>query len=73
MFWKKKKSEEPLYPPEVFEPVIRSSICTGEKVACMRDRKSGKIHELMLIQSDTDLKEFRRKYHVDAESIRTIY
>ena len=35
----------PAWPPEQYEPVIRSSICTGEQVACMRERETGKLHE----------------------------
>ena len=42
MFWKKKKTEEPLYPPEVFEPVIRSSICTGKKLPACATEKAEK-------------------------------
>ena len=56
-----------------FEPVIRASICTGEKVACMRDRESGKLHELMLIRTDEDLAAFCRRYHVERREIKTIY
>ena len=73
MFGKKKTAVDTSYPAGEFEPVIRSSICTGEKVACMRNRTTGKIHELMLIQSDADMKEFRRKYNISTENIRTIY
>ena len=50
----RKKNEEPsflsLYPPEQYEPVIRSSICTGEKTGCVRNRETGRVHEIMLIR-----------------------
>ena len=43
--WKKqKKAPSEAYDREKLEPVIRSSICTGERTACMRDRQTGKIH-----------------------------
>jgi hypothetical protein len=70
--WKKKAAEPPAFPPEDYEPVIRSSICTGEKVACMRERESGKLLELMLLRTPEDLEAFRRQYGVTGE-IPNIY
>ena len=61
------------YDPAVFEPVIRASICTGERVACMREKDTGKLHELMLIRTEEDLKDFCRRYQVDQSGIRTVY
>ena len=55
----KKRQPEPetaRFDPAAYEPVIRASICTGEKVACMRERATGKLHERMLIRSDEDYK-----------------
>ncbi len=60
------------YPLDSFEPVIRCSICTGEQVACMRDRETGHLVELMLIQGPADLALFRKRYGVSGE-IRKIY
>ena len=71
-----RKTPEPELPPfsaEDFEPVIRASICTGEKVACMRDRASGKLHEVMLIRSEEDLAAFCNRYGLRPEQIRTVY
>jgi hypothetical protein len=61
------------FDPARFEPVIRSSICTGEKVACMREKSTGKLQELMLIRSDEDLAAFCRRYRVKAEDVKTVY
>ena len=69
----KEKPRSTAWPAEQFEPVIRQSICTGEKVACMRDKTSGRLHELMLIREARDLEEFCRNYGVNKEQIRTIY
>ncbi len=69
----RKKPEPPRFPPEDFEPVLRSSICTGEKTACMRERATGRIRELQLIRDQRDLEEFCRTYGVKPEEIRTIY
>ena len=63
----------PLFPLEQFEPVIRSSICTGEKTACMRNRETGKLHEVMLIRTAEDLELFGQRYGVDINTVRTVY
>ena len=66
MFGRKKK-ETLAYDKEQWQPMIRCSICTGERVAGFRDRKNGSFREVMLIRSDKDLAEFRRKYGVEEE------
>ncbi len=53
------------FDPETQTAVIRSSICTGEKVAGFRDKKSGRFVEVMLIRSNKDEQEFKKKYKVD--------
>ena len=70
--FRKRAPEPPRFPPEDFEPVLRCSICTGEQVACMRERETGKLRELMLIRSEADLESFRRSYGVSGE-IRRVY
>ena len=72
----KKKQAEPEtthFDPAAFEPVIRASICTGEKVACMRERTTGRLHELMLIRTEEDVALFRRRYGIGDGEIRTVY
>lgn len=64
------KREE--YDHDRFTPVIRSSICTGEKVAGFKDRETGKIEEIMLIRSREDLEAFQQRYGIEGE-IQTIY
>ena len=66
MFGRKKK-ETLAYDKEQLQPMIRCSICTGERVAGFRDRKNGSFREVMLIRSDRDLAEFRRKYGIKEE------
>ena len=61
------------FPAEQFEPVIRASICTGERTACMRDRATGKLHEIMLVRTDEDLDTFCRMCEGKKESLRTVY
>lgn len=63
MFGKKK----PLTPPVPFDPgkqtpIIKCSICNGEQVAGFKDKVTGKFHEVMLIRSEADLKNFLQMY-----------
>ena len=54
------------------EPVIRSSICTGEKVAGFREKEGGRFREVALIRTPTDLEAFKKKYGIEGE-LPTIY
>lgn len=63
--------EENVFDPEKQEAVIRSSICTGEKVAGFKDKAGGRFVEVMLIRSPKDIEEFKEKYGVD--TLRTEY
>ena len=71
--FKKHKMPEPSFPPEEYEPVIRCSICTGEQVACMRERESGRLRELYVIYDREDLERFSRSCGMEPEKIRRIY
>ena len=74
LFRKAKKAPSlPSFPPEDYEPVIRSSICTGERVACMRDRESGRLREVMLIRTGEDLDAFCKAYGLKPEQVKTVY
>ena len=59
-----------LYDKEGKTPVIRASICTGEKVAGFKDERTGKFEDLMLIKKDADLKKFLRLYQVEEDEIK---
>ena len=73
LFGKKEaKTATRRYDPGKVEPVIRSSICTGEKVAGFRDKKTGHLDEVMLIMNDRDLETFRKEYGIEGK-IETIY
>ena len=63
--------DKPTFSPETHDAVIRSSICTGEKVAGFKDKTDGHFTEIMLIRSQKDIEKFKEQYHVD--SIRTEY
>lgn len=51
-------------------PVIRSTICTGEQAAGVKDTASGKLEELMLIRDGKDLSGFLRRYQVEESEIK---
>ena len=64
----------PTYSLDEWEPVIRSSICTGEKVAGVKNRQSGVFEDIMLLRVPGDVDEFRKKYGIGEEvKIPTIY
>ena len=69
----RKKAMEPAvhFDPETQYAVIRSSICTGEKVAGFKNKTDGHFTEVMLIRSPVDEKEFKETYGVD--SLRVEY
>ena len=73
LFSRKPKIVRKSYDRSKEKPVLRCSICTGEQVACMRDRHSGKLQEIMLIRSPADLEAFCRRYGADPAQIKKVY
>lgn len=69
----RKKQEVRTYDPAVQRPVIRASICTGERTAGFRHLQTGKFTEVMLVRSEADLREFRRLYGLGNGEISTEY
>lgn len=45
-------------------PIIQSSICTGEKIAGFKDKKTGHFTEVMVIRSDTEKERFMNIYGI---------
>lgn len=64
--FKKKKSG---YNKETQIPMMRISICTGEKVAGFKDRATGKFTDVMLIRNEADFDEFCREYDIEKEDV----
>lgn len=60
------------YDREQDEPVLRSSICTGEQVAGFCNRQTGRFREVMLIRGQDDLRRFCRQYGIQGP-LRKIY
>ena len=65
----RKKQEKKSYDKENLRPIIRASICTGEKVAGFKDINTGKFTEVMLIRDHKDLYEFKEMYGIKDEEI----
>jgi hypothetical protein len=70
MFGRRKKSTESTYDKNGKIPVIRSSICTGEKVAGFKDPVSGKFDDLMLIRNNRDLEDFLSQYQLAEDELQ---
>ncbi len=66
MFFKRKIVRKS-YDPDIRKTAIRVSICTGEKVAGFKNLKTGKFEEIMLLNSEKDLKEFKETYGIEGE------
>ena len=73
-FMSKKKNDSDIFPydPEIHYPVIRSSICTGEKVAGFKEKATGHMTEVMTIRNDKDIEGFKEMYGIEGD-IKTEY
>ena len=65
-----KKTKVIGYDKDTLKPVIRSSICTGEKVAGFQNLKTEKFEEIMLIRDNKDMNEFLTTYDISVADIR---
>ena len=63
----KKKIVTKTYDKENKKPVIKASIFNGEQVAGFKDIHTGKIEEVMLIKSPSDIDIFKKMYGIDEE------
>ena len=71
LFGKKSRKQEVLFDPDKQYAVIRSSICTGEKVAGFKSKEDGHFTEVMLIRTYEDELVFKETYGID--TIKTEY
>ena len=66
MFGRKKRTPIKLeYDRENQRPVLRCSICTGERVAGFKNIHTGKFEEVMLIRNEKELDVFKAMYDLD--------
>lgn len=59
------------FDPELQTPIIRASICTGERVAGFKSKVDGRFTEVMLIRSAADEDLFKETYGID--TLKTEY
>ena len=69
IFKKQTQTQKQQYDRAKQKPIIRASICTGEKVAGFKDLATGQFSEIMLIRNDGDLYEFMQSYGVERDEI----
>ena len=69
IFKKQTQTQKQQYDKTKQKPIIRASICTGEKVAGFKDLATGQFSEIMLIRDDSDLYEFMQSYGVERDEI----
>ncbi|MCI6675479.1 MAG: aspartate dehydrogenase [Clostridiales bacterium] len=72
-FHKKKKVQTASYDRTKKIPVIRSSICTGEKVAGFKEITTGKFEDLMCIRTNKDYQNFLTVYGIQEDEIKKEY
>lgn len=65
MFKKKTQVQKAAYDKENQIPVMKCSICNGERVVGFKDIHTGKFEEIMFVRNDNDLAEFMMKYGVE--------
>ena len=70
-YYEKHLSDDITFNPETQYAVIRSSICTGEKVAGFKNKSDGHFIDVMLIRSPEDEQRFKEIYNLD--KIKTEY
>ena len=71
MFKKKKKDIIP-YNAETEEPAVKTSICTGEKVAGFVEKGTRHFRDVTLIRSDRELEEFCTACGIDPKELKSI-
>lgn len=71
--WLQKKEKKKTYDRNEYEPVIRSSICTGEQAIGFRNRQTGKFEEVMLIKGRKDLEIFLKEYGVAEDEVKKVW
>lgn len=69
----RKKNDSYPYSKENEQPVIKSSICTGEQVAGFKNRTTGEFRDVMLIRDAKDLDHFMEIYNLEIVNIKKEY
>ncbi|MDD2232453.1 MAG: hypothetical protein PHO44_07110 [Sphaerochaetaceae bacterium] len=73
MFVHRKKKIESSFDPELFDPVLRCSICNSERTAGFCEKATGHFVSVCLIRSDDELLRFCAQYNVKKSDIKVEY
>ncbi len=65
LFSRHKHEEKKTYDKERLIPVMRASICTGERTVGFKDIYTGKYEQMILITNDDELRDFMESYGID--------
>lgn len=71
LFNRKPKKPALPYDPATQQPAVRKSICTGEMTAGFIDRQTGRFTDLMRLDGQAGLEQFKRD--TGADEIKEIY
>ena len=74
MFFKKKVKTDITkieYDPEYMEAILKCNTCNRDRVAGIKDKRTGEFTEIATIRSDTDLLDFKNTYGI--EHISEVY
>ena len=69
---KRKAEAKAAYDKEKYQPALKTSICTGERVAGLIDLETRKFHDIRLIRSDKELQVFCKEYGVTEDQLKRI-
>jgi len=67
------KAKYPKLPKGDNDIVLRCSICNGEQVLCLKDRVSGEMRELMLVNDEEELYGFCKQNGISVNEIKKVY
>ena len=70
LFGRKKNVAGTSYDKTGKVPVIRASICTGEKTAGFKNIETGKFQEIMLVNSEEAMQEFLETYDISMSEVQ---
>ena len=68
----RKKTEGIRYDTAVEQPAVKTSICTGERVAGFLNRTTRTFRDYELIRSDAELAEFCRACGISPDELKKI-
>lgn len=68
--FKRKQAQKLSYDKETQIPVMRSSICTGERSFGFKDKETGRVSEYCAIKTDEELKAVLDKFGIAQEDLK---